>query len=61
MGVGAGGETYPADSRAWLEHNAEIIVGNRLNYQSGVTQYEVLSVFDYEDHKEAELRKIVNG
>ena len=61
MGVGPGGETYPADSRAWLEDGADIIVGNRLSENSGTTYYEVVSVFDYEDHKEAELRKIVDG
>ena len=59
MGVGAGGQVYPADSRAWLEHDADIIAGNRLSYASGTTYYEVVSVFNYEDHVEAELRKEV--
>jgi len=61
MKVGAGGEMYPADSRAWLEHNAIVLVGNRFSQGSGTTYYEVLSVFNYEDHVEAELRKMANG
>ena len=61
MGVAAGGELYPSDSRAWLEHNANVVVGNRFSYSSGTTYYEVLSVFSYEDHVEAELRKMANG
>lgn len=59
MGVGAGGQTYPADSRAWLEFDADIIAGNRLSYKTGTTYYDVLSVYDYEDHKETELKKVV--
>jgi hypothetical protein len=58
MKVGIGGQDYPADSRAWLEHDADIIVGNRLSENSGVTYYNVLTVFPYEDHKEAELQKV---
>lgn len=59
MGLGAGGQTYPADSRVWLEWNTDILVGNRLYQESGTIKYDVLSVFSYEDHKEAELRKVV--
>lgn len=59
LGVGAGGETYPADSRVWCEFDADIIAGNRLSYKSGTTYYDVMAVFNYEDHIEAELKKIV--
>jgi hypothetical protein len=61
MGVLAGGETYPADSRAWMIYETDIIPGNRLSYNSGATYYDVVSVFSYEDHKEAELRQVVSG
>jgi hypothetical protein len=54
-----GGQTYPADSRAFLEWNADVIPGNRLSYQSGTTYYDVLSVYNYEDHIELELKKVV--
>jgi len=59
MGVGAGGMTYPADSRAWLENSASVVVGNRLYQDSGTTKYVVLSTFEYEDHTEIELKKVI--
>jgi len=61
LNVGAGGETYPADSRAWMIYETEVTPGNRFSYNSGATLYDVLSVFEYEDHKEAELRRVVNA
>ena len=57
--VALGGEEYPADSRAWLEHNSDVVAGNRLSYLSGTTYYDVLGVYAYEDHTEADLRKVV--
>jgi hypothetical protein len=57
--VKAGGQSYPADSRAFCEFNTDVIPGNRLSYNSGTTYYDVLSIYNYEDHIELELKKAV--
>jgi hypothetical protein len=54
-----GGMTYPADSRAFCEFDTDVIPGNRLSYESGTTYYQVLSAYEYDDHVELELQKVV--
>ncbi len=53
-----GNEKFIVNYKIFIDVDADIVVGNRLTSNSGVTEYEVLTLDSYDDHKELGLREV---
>lgn len=55
-----GGEKFTVDYEGFIDLDTDVVVGNRLTPNSGTTEYQVLSVNVYDDHKELFLKEVRN-
>ena len=53
-----GGEKYVPAFRGFLALESNVTATDRISPNSGTTDYLVLRTYDYEDHKEIDLRDI---
>lgn len=53
-----GGEKYIPSYRGWLEQEVDITATDRITSNSGTTNLMVLRCYEYEDHKEIDLREV---
>ena len=58
--VQVGGEKFAVEYKVFIDLDTDIIVGNRLTSNSGTTEYQVLTINSYDDHKELLLREVRN-
>ena len=53
-----GGEKYVPSFRGWLSIDSDVTATDRISPDSGTTDLLVLRTYDYEDHKEMDLKDI---
>ena len=56
--VTIGGEVYIPTMRGWLSNESNITPSDYITADSGTTDYIVLRVYEYEDHKEIDTQEV---
>ena len=58
VAIEIGGEQYIPNFYAWAPDNCEATATDHITSNSGTILYLVLRTYDYEDHKEMDLRQV---
>ena len=58
LAIDVGGEAYVPSFRGFISIESDITATNRITNNSGTTDLLVLRTYDYEDHKEVDLREV---
>ena len=58
LAIDVGGESYIPSFRAFIDLDSDITATDRITNNSGTTELLVLRTYDYEDHKEVDLREV---
>ena len=58
LAIDVGGESYVLSFRAFIDLDSDITATDTITNDSGTTNLLVLRTYDYEDHKEVDLREV---
>ena len=58
LAIDVGGEAYVPSFRGFLDLDSDITATDRITNNSGTINLLVLRTYDYEDHKEVDLREV---
>ena len=56
--INMGGESYVPSYRGWTSSESTVTATDRISANSGTSELLVLRTYDFEDHKELDLREV---
>ena len=58
--INLGGESYVPSYRGWTTIDCSATATDRITADSGTTELLILRTYDFEDHKELDLKEVVD-